>query len=236
AVTDAATELTGAQFGAFFYNVVDEQGARYLLHTISGVPREHFAQFPLPRATAVFTPTFAGEGILRLDDITQDPRYGKNPPYHGMPEGHLPVRSYLAVPVVSRSGEVLGGIFLGHARPGVFTARAEALASGLATQAAIAMDNARLYGDAQRLIKALEATNREPHHSAYVTSHDLKAPLRGIASLASWIEEDLGPGLTADVRRKLELLQGRVRRMEGLIHGILEYSRAARSSGRAETI
>jgi len=236
AVTDAATELTGAQFGAFFYNVVDEQGARYLLHTISGVPREHFAQFPLPRATAVFTPTFAGEGILRLDDITQDPRYGKNPPYHGMPEGHLPVRSYLAVPVVSRSGEVLGGIFLGHARPGVFTARAEALASGLATQAAIAMDNARLYGDAQRLIKALEATNRELDQFAYVTSHDLKAPLRGIASLASWIEEDLGPGLTADVRRKLELLQGRVRRMEGLIHGILEYSRAARSSGRAETI
>lgn len=236
AVTDAATELTGAQFGAFFYNVVDDQGARYLLHTISGVPREHFDQFPLPRATAVFAPTFAGEGVLRVDDITQDPRYGHSAPYYGMPEGHLPVRSYLAVPVVSRSGEVLGGIFLGHGDPGVFTARAETLASGLAAQAAIAMDNARLFGNAQRLIKALEATNRELDQFAYVTSHDLKAPLRGIASLASWIEEDLGPGLTADVRRKLELLQGRVRRMEGLIQGILEYSRAARSTGRTETV
>ena len=60
---------------------------------------EAFAKFPQPRATAVFAPTFRGEGAVRLDDVTQDPRYGKSPPYFGMPPGHLPVRSYLAVPV-----------------------------------------------------------------------------------------------------------------------------------------
>ena len=67
-----------------------------------------------------------------------------------MPEGHLPVTSYLAVPVVSRSGEVLGGLFFGHPGPGVFTERDEIIVSGLASQAAIAMDNARLYEAAQK--------------------------------------------------------------------------------------
>ena len=236
AVTDAATTLTDAQFGAFFYNVTDERGGRYMLYTISGVARENFSKFPMPRNTAVFAPTFNGEGVVRSDDITKDERYGKNDPVYGMPEGHLPVRSYLAVPVTSRSGEVIGGIFLGHAEVAVFGERAETLAQGLAAQAAVAMDNARLYGDAQRLIKALEATNRELDQFAYVTSHDLKAPLRGIGSLAEWIEEDLGDALTGDVRRKMGLLRGRVARMEALIQGILDFSRAARATGKREDV
>jgi PAS domain S-box-containing protein len=145
AVTDAATEVSGAQFGAFFYNQTNEAGESYMLYTLSGVAREAFAKFPMPRNTAVFGPTFAGEGIVCSDDITTDPRYGRSAPHHGMPQGHLPVKSYLAVPVVSRSGEVLGGLFFGHPQPGVFTERAERLVAGIASQAAIAIDNARLY-------------------------------------------------------------------------------------------
>ena len=112
-VTDIATELTHAQFGAFFYNVTDpESGDAYMLYTLSGAPREAFAKFPNPRATAVFAPTFHGEGPVRLDDVTQDPRYGKSAPYHGMPPGHLPVRSYLAVPVKGVAGDVAGRLVL----------------------------------------------------------------------------------------------------------------------------
>ena len=107
---------------------------------------------------------------------------------------------------------------------------------GLAAQAAVAMDNARLYGDAQRLIKALEASNRELDQFAYVTSHDLKAPLRGIGSLAEWIEEDLGPALAGDVLRKMGLLRGRVARMEALIQGILDFSRASRVTDKREAV
>jgi PAS domain S-box-containing protein len=236
AVTDAATALTGAQFGAFFYNVEDPRGGRYMLYTLSGVPREHFEKFPMPRNTAVFAPTFEGTGVVRSDDITADPRYGKNAPRRGMPEGHLPVRSYLAVPVTSRTGQVIGGIFLGHGRPGVFDDRAEALALGLAAQAAVAMDNARLFDDAQRLIKDLETTNRELDQFAYVASHDLRAPLRGISSLAEWLEEDVGTSLPEDGRKTLALLRGRVRRMENLIQGILDYSRAARGAERGEAV
>lgn len=143
-VTDAGVELTGAQFGAFFYNVLNAGGESYMLYTLSGVPREAFSKFPMPRNTAVFAPTFSGQGIVRSDDITQDPRYGHNTPRKGMPEGHLPVRSYLAVPVVSRDGTVTGGLFFGHEEVGVFTSRSERNLEGLASEAAVAIDNARL--------------------------------------------------------------------------------------------
>ncbi len=148
-VTDAGVEVTGAKFGAFFYNVIGEQGASYMLYTIAGVDRSAFEKFPMPRATSVFGPTFRGEGVIRSRDITKDPRYGKNEPNRGMPEGHLPVRSYLAVPVISRSSEVIGGLFFGHPEPGRFTERHERLMSGIAAQAAIGIDNARLYQTAQ---------------------------------------------------------------------------------------
>lgn len=144
-VTDAGVEVTGAKFGAFFYNVLNEQGGSYMLYTISGVDRSEFEQFPMPRATAVFGPTFNGEGVIRSRDITKDARYGKNKPNRGMPPGHLPVRSYLAVPVVSRSSEVIGGLFFGHPEAGRFTERHEMLMTGIAAQAAIGIDNARLY-------------------------------------------------------------------------------------------
>ncbi len=148
-LTDEATRLIGAEVGAFFYNVTDDQEDSYTLSTLSGADRDAFERFPMPRKTALFAPTFEGLAAIRLDDVTEDPRYGRNAPHHGLPEGHLPIRSYLAVPVVSRGGEVLGGLFFGHSRVGVFDVRDEQLIVGIAAQAAIAIDNARLYQEAQ---------------------------------------------------------------------------------------
>ncbi|MEU5046191.1 ATP-binding SpoIIE family protein phosphatase [Streptomyces griseorubiginosus] len=141
---DAATGLSGAAFGAFFYNVLGEPGESYLLYVLSGVDRSVFDKFPMPRNTQVFEETFRGLGVMRSDDITADPRYGHNWPHHGMPEGHLPVRSYLAVPVTSR-GTVLGGFFFGHPERGVFTERHERLVTGVAAQTAVALHNAQTY-------------------------------------------------------------------------------------------
>ncbi len=160
-ITDAGVALTGAQFGAFFYNVLDDEGGSYMLYSVSGVPVEAFSRFPMPRNTEVFAPTFAGEGIVRSDDITQDPRYGRNSPHSGMPEGHLPVRSYLAVPVRSRTGEVLGGLFFGHPQPAVFGKDAERGLAGLAGQAAVAIDNARLFQSAQAEIRQRQKAEAE---------------------------------------------------------------------------
>ena len=72
-VTDSATSLTGAEFGSFFYNVENADGESYMLYTMSGVPIEKFEGFPMPRNTAIFGPTFRGEGIVRIDDVKKDP-------------------------------------------------------------------------------------------------------------------------------------------------------------------
>ncbi|RPF71111.1 PAS domain-containing protein [Aurantiacibacter spongiae] len=148
-VTDAGVELIGAQFGAFFYNVRDENGGQYLLYTLSGADRSDFEKLGRPRITDIFRPTFSGEGTIRSDDVTKDPRYGLSAPHHGMPKDHLPVRSYLAVPVMGREAEVIGALLFGHPEPGRFTEQHERLVTGIAAQAAIAIDNARLYRSAQ---------------------------------------------------------------------------------------
>ncbi|MBV8800516.1 MAG: response regulator, partial [Alphaproteobacteria bacterium] len=150
-----------AAFGAFFYNVVRQDGEAYVLYTLSGAPREAFSKFPMPRNTAIFEPTFRGAPPVRMHDVLADSRYGNNPPYQGMPEGHLPVRSYLAASVTSRSDEVLGGLFFGHPEPGVFTEHAERLVTALAAQAAVAIDNSRLHQASQRELNARVQAEKE---------------------------------------------------------------------------
>jgi PAS domain S-box-containing protein len=87
-----------------------------------------------------------------------------------------------------------------------------------------------------RLTHALEQSNRDLDQFAYVASHDLKAPLRGIANLAQWIREDVGDRLSGESVQHMELLQGRVQRMEALIDGILTYSRAGRVRTATERV
>jgi len=235
-VIDAATELTGAQFGALFYNVTDDRIESYLLYAVAGVPRDAFAGLPLPRNTAVLAPGFLGPTPLRIDDVAKDPRYGKNYPHKGVPDGHPPVRSYLTAPVMSRTAAAIGGVFLGHAAVGVFTARTEWIAVELAAHAAAALDNARVYDEAQRLIAALEKTNAELDQFAYAASHDLRAPLRGITNLASWIDEDLPSTTDATTKEHLRLLKIRAARMDRLINGLLELARVGRSRQKPERI
>lgn len=188
AVTDAATELTNAAFGAFFYNVVDQDGESYMLYSLSGAPMEAFAGFGLPRNTEIFAPTFAGVGVVRIDDVIQDPRYGKLAPHFGMPKGHPAVRSYLAVPVRSRTGEVLGGLLFGHPEPAQFSDTDERIVVGIASQAAVALDNARLYEserearasaeEARDALTLLAAATR-----VLTSSLELDLILRGFADL-----------------------------------------------------
>jgi PAS domain S-box-containing protein len=84
--------------------------------------------------------------------------------------------------------------------------------------------------DLAELARALERSNTQLDAFAYAASHDLRAPLRGIANLAQWIEEDLAAAgdLRPETREMLELMRTRMHRMEALIEGILEYSRAGR--------
>lgn len=184
-VTDIATTLSGARFGAFFYNVLDDSGESYLLFSLSGAPREAFETFGMPRNTPLFDPTFRGEGIIRSDDIRRDPRYGQNPPHLGMPAGHLPVVSYLAVPVVSASGEVHGGLFFGHEEAGVFDEGIEGLVAGIAAHAAVAMDNARLHEDARREIDRRARAEAAMELLLHELQHRIKNTLAMVQAIAS---------------------------------------------------
>jgi PAS domain S-box-containing protein len=236
-VTDEATRITDAAFGAFFYNVADERGESYTLYTISGVPREAFERFPMPRNTAIFSPTFRGEGAVRLDDVTQDPRYGQNAPYFGMPEGHLPVRSYLAVPVVSRRGDVLGGLFFGHSEAGVFSERDERIVVGIAAQAAVAIDNARLYQESRTAGEQLRRTNAElaaaaRHKDEFLAmlAHELRNPLAPIRNGLHVLE---AAGVTEPVVTQAAGMMARqVNNLVRLVDDLLDVSRITR--GRIE--
>jgi signal transduction histidine kinase len=234
-VTDAVTSLTAARFGAFFYNRVNEQGEDYLLYTLSGAPREAFEKFGHPRATAVFAPTFRGDGTVRSDDITKDARYGTMAPHHGMPPGHLPVRSYLAVPVKSRSGEVFGGLFLGHPEPARFDQRHERLVEGVAAQAAIAIDNARLYEASQaqlanreRAEASLRDSDRRKDEFLATLAHELRNPL---APIRQAVNISQNPAATeAQKAWSHEVITRQVQHMSLLLDDLLDISRITRGT------
>jgi signal transduction histidine kinase/CheY-like chemotaxis protein len=187
----------------------------------------------MPRITAVFGPTFKGEAVVRLDDVTEDPRYGKNAPYHGIPLGHLPVRSYLAVPVVARSGDVLGGMFFGHSQVGVFTEAHENLAAGIAGWTALAIENARLYTAAEKARASAEAANRAKDEFLATMSHELRTPLNAILG---WTMILRTSGNKKETRqRAIDIIERNARTQAQIIEDLLDVSRIITGKLHLET-
>lgn len=239
AVTDVATDLTGAEFGAFFYNVTGAQGESYTLYALSGAPRETFAGFPMPRATALFAPTFNGEATTRSADVLADPRYGQSGPHHGMPRGHLPVRSFLATPVAADTGEILGGLFFGHAQPGVFNTGHEGLVESIAGQAAVGISRARLFAEAQaareraetearenqRLYQAARQANEMKDLFLATVSHELRTPL---TSILGWSEMLASGRLPAERSAEgIAIIARNARTQAQIVEDLLDVSRIA---------
>ena len=221
-VTDACTRLCRAAFGTFF-SVTGERGEALTLAAISGVSHEAFAGFPMPRSTELFGPTFRGERVVRIDDVTADPHFGKNPPLRGMPPGLPAVRSYLAVSVVSRAGEILGGLFFGHPEPGVFTEREEALVRGLAPHIATAIDNARLYERQQAARAEAEAANTLKDEFLATLSHELRTPLNAVLGWARMLKASSLDEATA--KRAIDVIERNAHAQMQLIEDLLDVSR-----------
>jgi signal transduction histidine kinase/CheY-like chemotaxis protein len=179
AVTDAATELVGARAGCLVYTTVDEVGERHTSHTISG-ERSIFGHLDDPRRSRRLTPVFPNPRPIRLHDIRQDPRHGGTLPMHTPPDRLVEIASYLAVPVVSRSGHEWGALQFGHSAAGVFSEREEEIAASLAAQAAIAMDNAMLYEAERRASAQARATNEAKDNFIHMLGHELRNPLGSI--------------------------------------------------------
>jgi PAS domain S-box-containing protein len=220
AVTDAATRLTGARTGAFFYQAADAAGDRPRLRALSGAERADLVALGSPRRTALLAPTFAGERTVRHDDVVSDPRYGRNAPHHGTPPGHPPVRSYLAAPIVGRGGAVFGALLLAHPAPGVFTERAERMVSGLAAHAAVAIDNARLY-EAERSLRAeAEASSRAKDEFLAMLGHELRNPLSAIRNAVITASLD-----AAGRERSLAIIRRSADQLTRLVDDLLDVAR-----------
>jgi len=227
-VTDAATGISGARVGAFFYYGVDGAGAPSTLHSVSGAGSAQFANL---------APAAPGDAAVRLDDLTGESRYSQAALHFGLPADHPALRSYLAVPVVARSGEVLGRMMFGHPEAAIFTERTERIVGGIAAQAAVAIDNTRLYEAAQRaaderkdLLESERMARAEAERTSQMKdeflatlSHELRTPLSAILGWAQVLRRGMRD--TADLQRGLQTIERNARAQAQLIEDLLDMSR-----------
>ncbi|MGJ9419591.1 ATP-binding protein [Massilia sp. CMS3.1] len=235
--TDAASGVAAARFAAFFYHGKENEGPTFSLYTLSGGTANDFQSFGEPHASTLFGPSFRGAGVIRSDDITCDARYGQSPIKFSLLSGQPTVRSYLAVPVMAGSGEVLGTMLFGHPEPGIFTERTERIVRGIAAQAAVALDNTRLYEAAQQAAeerKVLLESEREARAEAErssqmkdeflaTLSHELRTPLSAILGWAQVLRR--GGKDEADLQRGLQTIERNARAQAQLIEDLLDMSR-----------
>jgi PAS domain S-box-containing protein len=246
-LTDAATSISGARYGAFFYQSVADDGAAAMLHTLSDGARASFASFCAPRAAALLE-VGHHHGAVRSEDLSSeadDPHAGPNP---GLPPGTPLVRSYLAVPVALSSGAVIGCLFFGHPEPGIFTERTARIIGGIAAQAAIAIDNARLYEatqqaaeerklllDSEREARAEAERNSQMKDEFLATlSHELRTPLTAILGWSQVLRR--GSRDEADLHRGLQTIERNARAQAQLIEDLLDMSSIASGKVRLELL
>lgn len=181
-VTDVTTKFSGASYGAFFYNSFNAEGEAMKLFTLSGAKREDFMKLGMPRNTDIFKKTFHSREAFIANDVTLHPDFGNNAPHNGLPHGHLPVRSYMSIPVISLSGENLGSLLFGHPNTGMFSQEHIKMMQSIAYQAAIALENSRLLENVRTL------SNKKDLFIT-VVGHELRSPLTTIKGFMQVLEE-----------------------------------------------
>lgn len=133
-ITDASTAVSGARFGSFYIVSTSDKGTReLLLYTTSGSPVGGFARNPIPTKLLAISKT---EQIERIANLSK---------CYALKDFTNFACSCLSVPVIARNGDLLGKIMLFHTSESFFTETAETLVSGIASHAAIAIDNCRLF-------------------------------------------------------------------------------------------
>jgi signal transduction histidine kinase len=142
------------------------------------------------------------------------------------------VRSYLAVPVISRGGEVLGGLFFGHAKPGVFTESHERLVTGIAGWAAVAIENASLYEAERRARQEADTARAEAEHAnraktdfLATMSHELRTPLNAIAGYVELLQLEIRGPLTSQQHEDLRRIRRSQQHLLALINDVLNLAR-----------
>ena len=213
-VSDSATDVVGAEFGAFFYNNLNSEGEEFVFHTLSGAISD-LDTLPMPADTVLFHSTLKNKEVIRVDDVTIDSRYANNTHHYSTPNGQLPVRSYLAVPVISKTGNVMGALFLGHIEAGMFTLDHENIVAAMMSQAAVALDNARLFEEVKIL-------NTKKDEFIGMASHELKTPLTSMTGYLQILER-----AQKEEKQKafVQKTVSQVKKLSALVNDILDVSK-----------
>lgn len=220
-VAEAGTRIARAQFGAFLYARTQAEGEGYAIYSAPSGRRTRLEDDPGSEAAELFGPTLRDEGVVRMADARLDERLGALRSWQGMT-----VASYVAVPVKSRVGEVLGGMVFGHGSAGVFTERDERMLVAIAAQAAAAMETARLYEAEQHARSVAEQANQAKDHFLAALSHELRTPLTPVLAILSSLTEDAT--VPAALAKDLKTMRRNVELEARLIDDLLDLTRITR--------
>ena len=215
-VTDAATALTTAHLGAFFYRIIGDSGEAQFLHSVSGASADMFTESSIARNARVFDATFGRAAVVRKADVAKERSRGHQHPHKGIGPGQQAARSFLAVPVRGRSGDAIGGLFFWHADAGHFTDDHEQLAVGIASWASVALENARLYAIAR------EASRLKDDFLASL-SHELRTPLNAILGYARMLRTGILPADRHE--RAIETIERNATSLTQIVEDVLDISR-----------
>ena len=167
-VIAAAARVTGAASGAFFYNSISPEGKTQLLYSFLGTAVKMYGKADQYKADKNFFKTTFDAEIIKIDNI--DDQKDSSSPLNKFLQHNLSDESYLSVPVLSKTGVVVGTLLLGHKEASGFTTEHEDIVLAIASQASIALENARLFEE----VKVLSTKKDE---FIGMASHELKTPL-----------------------------------------------------------
>ncbi|HEX6809933.1 MAG TPA: ATP-binding protein [Gemmatimonadaceae bacterium] len=229
-VVEEATALVGGTLGAFFYRDADLPDTPLELVSVAGASHDIAGPVTLPDDVPGLAQVVSGAAPLRLGELTPPLTFGTLGDGLPDPLGNASARSVLAVPVTSHSGAVLGVLCLLDELPGQFSERHKRIAHGIASWAAVALDNARLY-EAERVARAeAQVASRAKSDFLATMSHELRTPLNAIAGYTELLTLGVRGPMNEVQRDYLDRIHRAQHELLALINDVLNFVKA--ESGR----
>ncbi len=246
-IIHATAQISGADFGIFFIYTVNEASEIVTTYALSGIAVEDFVL--LEEDNSLFSPYYSEVAVLMSGDITNDQRIGIPKPFVPTKAGVIEVKSYLTVPVISRNGQLIGRLILGHTGTNIFNENTVSSVVGIAAQATIAIDNARLYEaselDRKELLRfnlELEKKNQELlrinndlDSFVYTASHDLKSPISNIEGLILLLNKKIAPKLSSGEQKIIDHMHQSISKFKTTIMDLSDISRVQKNLDSEKT-